>query len=70
MAGLLGGILGKLTGKQLSIQEIMNIDEGRKDRASECVVRLTKVYHVLKEESIMDKLRSVFLGRLYLRFIT
>ena len=41
MAGLLGGILGKLTGKQLSIQEIMNIDEGRKDRASECVVRLT-----------------------------
>lgn len=67
MAGLLGGILGKLTGKQLSIQEIMNIDEGRKDRASECVVRLTKVYHVLKEESIMDKLRSVFFGKTVLK---
>ena len=67
MAGLLGGILGKLTGKQLSIQEIMNIDEGRKDRASECVVRLTKVYHVLKEESIMDKLRCVFFGMTVLK---
>lgn len=67
MAGLITGVLGKLLGKQLSIQEVMNIDQGRKDRASECVVKLVKVYHVLKEESILDKFRSIFLGKTILK---
>lgn len=63
MAGFLNGILGKLLGRQLTIQELMNIDQGRKDRASECTVKLVKVYHVLKDESILDKFRVVFLGK-------
>lgn len=67
MAGLITGVLGKLLGKQLSIQELMNIDQGRKDRASECIVKLTKVYHVLKEESVLDKFRSIFLGKTTLK---
>ena len=67
MAGLFTGVLGRLLGKQLSIQELMNIDQGRKDRASDCTVRLVKVYHVLKDESILDKFRSIFLGKTTLK---
>jgi hypothetical protein len=38
----------------------MNIDQGRQQRASQCIVKLTHVYHELKKENLVDKFKSLF----------
>ena len=60
---MLGGVIGKLLGQQLSLGEIMNIDTGRQERAKECVVKLVQTFHVLKEESLLSKFKSIFLNK-------
>ena len=57
------GIIGKLLGKQLSIGEVMSIDQGRQERSKECSVKLVKVFHVLKEEGILSRFKSIFLNK-------
>lgn len=59
---MLGGLLNSIFGKQYTIGELMNIDEGRQEKASKCSVKLVKTYHELKKESIIDKFRSFFTG--------
>lgn len=57
-------ILSNLFGnRQYSIGELMNIDQNRQSRSQGCSVKLVKTYHELKDESILDKFRSHFLGR-------
>lgn len=46
-----------------TIGDLMNIDSGRQSRASGCSVSLEKVFHELKEESILDRFKARFLGR-------
>ena len=49
--------------KPYTIGDIMNIDSARQERAGSCKVSLKKIYHELKEESILDKFKARFLGR-------
>ena len=37
--------------KQYTLGDVMNIDSGRQERASGCVVKLSNVYHELKDET-------------------
>lgn len=62
MAGV-GSILGSILGTQYSIGELMNIDSGRQERAGACSVNLVKIFHEIKRESLLDKFRSIFLGK-------
>lgn len=59
----IGSILGSLVGSQYTIGELMNIDSGRQERASQCFVNLVGTYHELKKESLVDKFRGLFLGK-------
>ena len=52
-----------LFSRQYTIGDVMNIDSGRQSRASGCVVKLEKVYHEIREESILDRFKARFLGR-------
>ena len=63
MAGIGSSILSSILGVQYTIGELMNIDSGRQERAGYCSVSLVKTYHEVKRESLLDKFRSVFLGR-------
>ena len=49
--------------KQYTLGDVMNIDSGRQERAGGCSVKLSNVYHELKDESILDRFKSLFLGR-------
>lgn len=60
----LKGVLGKLLGRKYTLGELMSIDKGRIDRSGEINVRLVNVYHELKKESILDKFRSIFTGKM------
>lgn len=52
-----------LFSRQYTVGDLMNIDSGRQLRASGCVVRLEKIFHEVKEESILDKFKARFFGR-------
>lgn len=54
-------------GKQYTIGDVMNIDSGRQSRATGCSVNLVKVYHELKEETLLEKFKARFLGRSIIR---
>lgn len=41
----------------------MNIDSARQGKASACSVNLVKIYHELKQESLVDKFRAFFTGK-------
>jgi len=56
-------ILSGLLSRQYTIRELMQIDVGRQGRATNCIVKLDKVYHELKRETIADKVRSFFTGK-------
>lgn len=60
---MLGGVIGKLLGQQLSLGEIMNIDAGRQERSKDCIVKLVKIFHILKEETLLSKFKSIFLNK-------
>lgn len=47
--------------RQYTIGDLMNIDQGRQERAGQCTVELIKTYHVLKEESLLEKFKKFFL---------
>ena len=40
----------------------MNVDPGRQFRAQMCSVTLQKVYHELRKETLLEKIKSFFLG--------
>ena len=46
--------------RQYTIGELMNIDQGRQQRASQCIVKLTHIYHELKKENLIDRFKSLF----------
>lgn len=52
-----------LFSRPFTIGDLMNIDSGRQSRASGCVVKLEKIYHEVKEESILDRFKARFFGR-------
>ena len=58
-----GNILGRLLGKQYTLGELMNVDQGRAERSKDIRVSLVKVYHELEKESIIDKFKSMFTGK-------
>lgn len=57
VGSVLGGLLG---GKQYTIGQLMNIDSARQNRASTCNVKLVDTYHELKQETLLDKFKSLF----------
>lgn len=59
---MFNGLFNSIFGKQYTIGELMNIDEGRQNKASQCFVRLVKTYHELKKEGIIDRFKSFFTG--------
>ena len=62
MAGF-GSVLGSLLSSQYTMGEIMNIDSGRQERAGSCSVSLVNTYHEVKQETPLDKFKSLFLGK-------
>jgi len=46
----------------ITIGELMNVDPGRQFRAQMCSVTLQKVYHELRKETLLEKIKSFFLG--------
>lgn len=48
---------------QYSIGELMNVDPARQQKSQGCGVNLVKIYHELKDESLLDKFKSFFLGK-------
>lgn len=59
MASILSGVFNS----EYTIGELMNIDSARQGRAGSCSVKLDNVYHGLKDETILDKFRSLFTGK-------
>ena len=49
--------------KPYTLGELMNIDQGRQQRAQYCSVQLVDTYHELKKEGLLDKFRSRLLGK-------
>lgn len=47
-------------GRTLTLAELINVDEGRQQRSQSLSVRLDKVIHRIKEETLWDKIRSLF----------
>lgn len=56
-------MIGKFFGRQYSLGELMNIDEGRQRKSYECNVKLVKVFHQVKQESLLSKIKSFFFGK-------
>lgn len=48
---------------QYSIGELLNIDMARQQKSQNCSVNLVKIFHELKEESLLDKFKAFFLGK-------
>ena len=47
----------------ITIGELMNIDPGRQFRAQMCSVSLQKVYHEVRNETLLEKIKAFFLGK-------
>lgn len=47
-------------GSTLTLGELINVDEGRQQRSQSLSVRLDKIFHRIKEESLWDRIRSLF----------
>lgn len=44
----------------LTLREMINVDEGRKERSLSLSVTLDKIYHRVKRETVWDKIKSIF----------
>lgn len=53
-------------GRQLTLGDLMNIDEGRMRRSLGCTVIQSKVYHEVRQENISSKIKSWFFGKSYI----
>ena len=51
----------------ITIGELMNVDPGRQFRAQMCSVSLQKVYHEIRKETLLEKIKSFFLGNSSIR---
>lgn len=51
----------------ITIGELMNVDPGRQFRAQMCSVSLEKVYHEVRNETLLEKIKSFFLGNSNIR---
>ena len=49
--------------RKLTIGELQMVDANRAEKANVCKVKLVKIYHELKPETLMSKIRSFFGGR-------
>lgn len=56
----MAGILSGLFSEKYSIGDLMNIDKDRISKSSELSVKLTNVYHEIKQESIFEKFKKLF----------
>lgn len=63
MAINFGSIVGSLLGSQYTMGELMNIDAGRQERAAGCSVSFLGTFHEIRRESLLEKFRSIFLGK-------
>lgn len=46
----------------VTIGELMNVDPGRQFRAQMCSVSLQKIYHEVRNETLLEKIKAFFLG--------
>lgn len=46
-----------------TIQDLMNVEAGRAQRASGCMVNFETIYHELKQETILEKFKRFFTRR-------
>lgn len=54
------GLFNIFSQNPLTLGELINIDQGRKDRSLDLSIRLEKVYHLVKRESLWDRIKSIF----------
>lgn len=54
------GSLANLFGHRYTIGELMAVDQGRQERSAGCSVSLVDTFFSLKEESLIQKFRSLF----------
>lgn len=47
----------------ITIGELMNVDPGRQFRAQMCSVSLQTIYHELRNETLLEKIKAFFLGK-------
>ena len=46
--------------RRYTIGDLLLVDNGRAEKANNCTVQLIKVFHELKQETLLTKLRSLF----------
>lgn len=63
---MIGSIMSSILGTQYTLGDLMQIDAKRQGKASQCSVKLIKIYHELKQESLLDRFKSLF-GRPYIK---
>ena len=56
----MAGILSNLFMLKYSIRDLMDIDKNRVSKSSELSVKLTDIYHEVKQESILDRFKRFF----------
>ena len=49
--------------RKFTIGELQMVDADRTERANNCQVKLIKIYHELKPETLLSKIRTFFGGR-------
>lgn len=54
------GLFNIFSQSPLTLRELINIDQGRKDRSAGLSVNLEEVYHLVRRESLWDRIKSIF----------
>jgi hypothetical protein len=54
------GVFNIFSPDPLTLNDLVNIDPGRQERAQYLNVELVKIYHQVKKESLWDKIKSAF----------
>lgn len=56
----MAGLLSNFTFSTLTLNDLVQIDAGRMDRAAYLIPTLDKVYHIVRKETIWDKVKKFF----------
>lgn len=53
-------LFGLFNRSPLTLRELVNVDEGRKERSLSQSVTLDKIYHKIRKETVWDRIKSIF----------
>ena len=53
-------LFGLFNRSPLTLRELVNVDEGRKERSLSQSVTLDKIYHKIRKETVWDRIKSKY----------